>query len=75
MLEIPCHGSFTILHYIFAYLDLYFWFQVRDSTGARIIFPHNEDADQELITIIGTKEAAAKAKKEIELLVKELVRF
>ena len=74
MLEITCHGSFTILQYIFAYLDLYS-LQVRDSTGARIIFPHNEDADQELITIIGTKEAAAKAKKEIELLVKELVRF
>lgn len=46
--------------------------KVRDSTGARIIFPHREDADQELITIIGTKEAAAKAKKEIEALVKEL---
>lgn len=46
--------------------------KVRDSTGARIIFPHREDPDQELITIIGTKEAAAKAKKEIEGLVKEL---
>ena len=46
---------------------------MRDSTGARIIFPHNDDADQEMITIMGTKEAAAKAKLEIEALVKELV--
>ncbi|KAG7263318.1 hypothetical protein CRUP_002210 [Coryphaenoides rupestris] len=31
--------------------------KVRDSTGARIIFPTADDPDQELITVVGTEEA------------------
>lgn len=40
--------------------------KIRDETGARIIFPGTNDADKESITIIGTKEAVAAAKKELE---------
>lgn len=46
---------------------------MRDSTGARIIFPTAEDQDQELITVIGTEEAVAEAQKELEALIKSLV--
>lgn len=47
--------------------------KVRDSTGARIIFPTAEDKDQELITVIGTEEAVQEAQKELEELIKSLV--
>lgn len=46
--------------------------KVRDSTGARIIFPTAEDKDHELITVIGTEEAVAEAQKELEALIKSL---
>ncbi|KAM9832499.1 high density lipoprotein binding protein a [Neosynchiropus ocellatus] len=46
--------------------------KVRDSTGARIIFPTAEDQDQELITVIGTEEAVREACKELEELIKGL---
>ncbi|NXG70918.1 VIGLN protein, partial [Baryphthengus martii] len=46
--------------------------KVRDSTGARIIFPTSEDKDQELITIMGTEEAVKEAQKELETLIKNL---
>lgn len=46
---------------------------MRDSTGARIIFPTAEDKDHELITVIGTEEAVAEAQKELEALIKSLV--
>jgi len=46
--------------------------KIRDDTGARIIFPGPGDADRESITIIGTKEAVAKAKKELEARVTDL---
>ncbi|KAH3827192.1 hypothetical protein DPMN_129122, partial [Dreissena polymorpha] len=46
--------------------------KVRENTGARIIFPSQDDADQELITIIGTKEAVAEAKTEILGLIQDL---
>jgi len=46
--------------------------KIRDETGARIIFPGPNDADRESITIIGTKEAVAKAKKELEAKVTDL---
>lgn len=49
--------------------------KVRDSTGARIIFPTAEDKDQELITVIGTEEAVQEAQKELEELIKGLVRL
>ena len=47
--------------------------KVRDSTGARIIFPNSTDADQESITLIGKKESVEKAKAELESLIKDLV--
>ena len=47
--------------------------KVRDSTGARIIFPTAEDQDQELITVVGTEEAVREAQKELEELIKSLV--
>lgn len=46
--------------------------KVRDSTGARIIFPTAEDKDQELITVIGTEEAVREAQRELEELIKSL---
>ncbi|KAG9341559.1 hypothetical protein JZ751_019072, partial [Albula glossodonta] len=46
--------------------------KVRDSTGARIIFPTSEDKDQELITVVGTEEAVREAQKELEELIKSL---
>ena len=47
--------------------------KVRDSTGARIIFPNSSDADQESITLIGKKESVEMAKAELEMLIKDLV--
>uniref|UniRef100_A0A8C5BTA0 Vigilin n=1 Tax=Gadus morhua TaxID=8049 RepID=A0A8C5BTA0_GADMO len=46
--------------------------KVRDSTGARIIFPTAEDQDQELITVVGTEEAVKEATKELEELIRSL---
>ncbi|XP_017280693.1 high density lipoprotein binding protein a isoform X2 [Kryptolebias marmoratus] len=46
--------------------------KVRDSTGARIIFPTPDDKDQELITVIGTEEAVRTAQRELEDLIKSL---
>ncbi|XP_008305571.1 high density lipoprotein binding protein a [Cynoglossus semilaevis] len=46
--------------------------KVRDSTGARIIFPTPDDKDQELITVVGTEEAVREAQKELEELIKSL---
>ncbi|XP_032381010.1 high density lipoprotein binding protein a [Etheostoma spectabile] len=46
--------------------------KVRDSTGARIIFPTADDKDQELITVVGTEEAVRDAQKELEELIKSL---
>ncbi|KAM6963330.1 high density lipoprotein binding protein a isoform 2-T2 [Aplochiton taeniatus] len=46
--------------------------KVRDSTGARIIFPTADDQDQELITVVGTEEAVRGATKELEELIKSL---
>merc|ERR1712203_1224443 len=45
---------------------------VRDKTGARIIFPNEKDKDRDVITILGTKEAVAQAKKELESRIKDL---
>ncbi len=46
---------------------------IRDQTGARIIFPGDKDQDREIITILGTKEAVAAAKAELEGRIKGLV--
>ena len=46
--------------------------KIRDSTGARIIFPTNDDKDKEVITIIGKKEAVETAKAQLETIIKEV---
>ncbi|PNI14320.1 HDLBP isoform 15, partial [Pan troglodytes] len=46
--------------------------KVRDSTGARVIFPAAEDKDQDLITIIGKEDAVREAQKELEALIQNL---
>ena len=46
---------------------------IRDKTGARIIFPGEKDSDREIITIVGTKEAVAAARLELENKIKGLV--
>ncbi len=47
--------------------------KLRESTGARVIFPGRDDQDQEIISIIGKKESVEQAKKELEILVANLV--
>ncbi|XP_023376853.1 vigilin [Pteropus vampyrus] len=46
--------------------------KVRDTTGARIIFPTAEDKDQDLITIMGKEDAVREAQKELEALIQNL---
>lgn len=46
--------------------------KIRDETKARIIFPSEKDDDREVITLLGTKEAVAAAKTELEAKIKEL---
>lgn len=46
--------------------------KLRDTTGARIIFPTDQDQDKETITIIGKKEQVAAAQKSLETTIKEL---
>lgn len=46
--------------------------KIRDETGARIIFPGPNDTDRETIIVVGTKEAVAAAKKELETRISEL---
>lgn len=48
--------------------------KVRDTTGARIIFPAAEDKEQDLITIMGKEDAVREAQKELEALIQNLVR-
>lgn len=47
--------------------------KVRDTTGARIIFPTAEDKDQDLITIVGKEDAVREAQRELEALIQNLV--
>ncbi|KAG5895971.1 hypothetical protein JTB14_027971 [Gonioctena quinquepunctata] len=46
--------------------------KIRDSTGARIVFPSNTDEDREVITIIGKKEAVEEAKAALEATIKDI---
>ncbi|KAI4494366.1 hypothetical protein M0802_009049 [Mischocyttarus mexicanus] len=46
--------------------------KIRESTGARIIFPTEDDDDREVITIMGKKEAVEKAKAELEAKISEI---
>lgn len=47
--------------------------QVREKTGARIIFPTAKDENQEIITIIGKEKAVEAAKTELMDQIKDLV--
>ncbi|GFR28209.1 vigilin [Trichonephila clavata] len=46
--------------------------KVREKTGARIVFPNENDDDKNTITIIGRKEEVEAAKKELENLIAQL---
>lgn len=46
--------------------------KMRDTTGARIIFPTDKDEDKDAITIIGKKDQVANAKKQLEATIAEL---
>lgn len=47
--------------------------KVRESTGARIVFPTLSDDDKELIIIIGKKDGVEAAKQELLKAIKDLV--
>jgi transcription antitermination factor NusA-like protein len=46
--------------------------KVRDTTGARIIFPTDKDDDRDTIIVIGKKDGVLKAKTELEAMIKDL---
>lgn len=46
--------------------------KIRDSTGARIIFPGPNDEDKEVITIIGKEEKVKAAKEQLENIIKDI---
>lgn len=46
--------------------------KIRDSTGARIIFPTTDDKDKEVIVIIGKKENVETAKAQLEAIIQEV---
>jgi polyribonucleotide nucleotidyltransferase len=46
--------------------------KIRDSTGARIVFPTPDDKDKEVITIIGKKENVDTAKAQLEAIIKDI---
>lgn len=46
--------------------------KIREQTGARIIFPTNDDKDKEVITIIGKKENVETAKLQLEAIIREV---
>lgn len=46
--------------------------KIRDTTGARIIFPNSNDEDKELITIIGKEEGVKEAKAQLEAIIKDI---
>jgi ribosomal protein S3 len=49
--------------------------KIRDSTGARIVFPSSTDDDREIITIIGKKEAVEEAKAALQATIKDIVSY
>jgi len=46
--------------------------KIRDATGARIIFPGNDDTDKETITIIGKKDDVEAARQQLEVIIKDI---
>ncbi|XP_054712100.1 vigilin-like [Uloborus diversus] len=46
--------------------------KVREKTGARIVFPNENDEDRDTITIIGRKEEVEEARQELENMIAEL---
>ena len=70
------HCILILLSCIYDNTKLYYTIpvpQVRDSTGARIVFPSPLDEDQDTVTLIGKKESVEKARVELDLLIKNLV--
>ena len=53
---------------------MWFVLQIRTTTGARIVFPTSDDADKEIIHIIGKEESVEAAKQELLSKIKDLVR-
>lgn len=47
--------------------------KIRESTGARIIFPNNDDLEKETITIIGKEDAVRQAKEQLETILNEIM--
>ena len=48
--------------------------RVREETGARVVFPTANDAEQETVVIMGRKDEVQKAKAQLETLIQSLVR-
>lgn len=46
--------------------------KIREATGARIIFPNNNDEDKEVITIIGKEESVKLAKEQLETIIADI---
>lgn len=46
--------------------------KVRESTGARVIFPTAQDPDTELITVMGKEDSVKEARQQLEDLIKDL---
>ena len=49
------------------------FFQLRQDTGARILFPTAKDTEKDLITIIGKQEAVEAAREELLKKIQDLV--
>lgn len=46
--------------------------KIRDTTGARVVFPQANDEDKEVITIIGKEENVLKAKEQLEQIIRDI---
>lgn len=46
--------------------------KIREATGARIIFPNNNDEDKEVITIIGKEDSVKQAKEQLETIIADI---
>lgn len=69
-----CFGDWICRTY-FRIILFVFFIQIREGTNTRIIFPNEGDDDKEVITIIGKKEDAEKAKEELETIIQQIVSF
>lgn len=46
--------------------------KIRDTTGARVVFPQANDEDKEVITIIGKEENVLRAKEQLEQIIRDI---